>query len=152
VTTTPPSRPSIHEAAGGVETFFRLAKAMHAHMEHDDVLGARFGRASASHVPHLAMWLVEVFGGPKLYSETLGDIGEMLARHANLDITEPERARFVEVACRAAEEVVPSHAREVLAPFRNYIEWGSHVAVTNSKPDHVADPGAGVPVFGWDEA
>lgn len=142
---------SVYEAAGGVETFFRLAKAMHTHMKHDDVLGARFGRASASHVPHLAMWLVEVFGGPKLYSETLGDIGEMLARHANLDISEIERARFVEVACRAAEEVVPSHARAVLAPFRSYIEWGSHVAVTNAKPGHVADPAAGVPVFGWDE-
>ena len=143
---------SIYAAVGGVETFFRLAHAMHARMQADVLLGPRFARVSAAHVPHLAMWLVEVFGGPKLYTETLGDIGPMLAAHANLTITEDERARFVELACDAAKAVFPAHSAAALTPFRSYVEWGSRVAVSNAQRGHVANPAAGVPRWRSDDA
>ncbi|MEZ4223294.1 MAG: antibiotic biosynthesis monooxygenase [Polyangiaceae bacterium] len=144
------TRQSIYSTLGGAGPFFRLAKRMHELMREDDTIGPLFTHAAPTHVPHLGMWLVEVFGGPKLYSETLGDIGPILSRHANRDITEEQRAAFAACARRAVDEIVPPAQQSARDAIARYVEWGTHVAVSNSRPDHVADPGAGVPSWGWD--
>lgn len=138
---------SLCDAAGGASTFFRLAREMHHEMAKDEVLGERFRNAAPTHVPHLGMWLTEVFGGPKLYSETLGDIGPMLRRHAGQDITEAERQRFLECAVRATNRVIVDPA--LREPIIAYVDWGTTVAVENSKHGHVLDPKAGVPIWSW---
>ncbi len=143
---------TICAAVGGVSTFFKLAKRMHEEMRGDEVIGSLFARAAESHVPHLGMWLCEVFGGPKLYSETFGDIGPMLARHAGLDISERQRAAFVACATRAVNAVVAADQQAARQAIVSYIEWGTHVAVANSKPDHIADPIAGVPTWDWNSS
>ena len=131
---------------GGASTLFRIAKDMHEAMKADSVVGSMFARAADTHVPHLGMWLCEVFGGPALYSETLGDIGPILNRHAKLDIAEAQRAALLACAKRTVERhVEPGRARDAII---DYFDWGTHVAVDNSKPDHVLDPSAGVPK--WD--
>ncbi|WP_075098002.1 antibiotic biosynthesis monooxygenase [Sandaracinus amylolyticus] len=143
------SRSTIFDAAGGVATFFRLAHEMHARMKADALLGPHFARAAESHVPHLAMWLVEVFGGPKLYSETLGDIAPILRRHAGLRIDDAQRERFVRVAADAAAHVVADvRAREAIV---RYVAWGARVAQENSAPERVPNAQAGVPTWGWDD-
>jgi hemoglobin len=139
---------SLCDAAGGPATFFRLAREMHHEMASDDLLGERFRRAAPTHVPHLGMWLTEVFGGPKLYSQTLGDIGPMLRRHAGQDISETERKRFFDCASRAALRVIDDP--RLRAPILAYLEWGTTIAVENSKPGHVPDAGAGVPHWGYE--
>ena len=141
---------TLFDAMGGAETFFRIARLMHDRMSHDDLLGDKFTKADATHVPHLGMWLCEVFGGPKLYSVTLGDIGLMLARHAGQDIAEGERSRFVAIANQAVADCAPADAHEAVAAISRYFAWGSHIAVTNSCPGHVANPAAGVPTWDWD--
>jgi hemoglobin len=138
---------TLAEAAGGAETFFRIARAMHEEMVADEMLGPRFRSAAETHVTHLGMWLTEVFGGPKLYSATLGDIAPMLRRHAGQNITEVERQRFVACATRAIEHVVADErVREAIVA---YVEWGSKIAVENSRSDHRPDPAAGVPTWAW---
>jgi len=139
---------SIYADVGGTGTFFRLAHEMHERMCSDDLLGAKFSRAAETHVPHLAMWLIEVFGGPRIYSETLGDIGAMLRRHADQAITEDERARFVAIA-KAAIAAHVKHPNAALAIAR-YFEWGSKIAVENSRPGHAPDLSAPVPTWGWE--
>lgn len=149
--TTVRSRPTIYEAVGGVATFFSLASQLHEEMKADPLLGPLFARAAESHVPHLAMWLCEVFGGPALYTETLGDITPILARHANLDISEQQRLAFVACAGRAISVVIPPSEESARAAIQSYIEWGTRVAVENAKPGHVPDPTAGVPRWDWPE-
>jgi hemoglobin len=141
---------TIYDAVGGAATFFAVARAMHDAMKDDALLGARFRGAAESHVPHLAMWLCEVFGGPPLYSQTLGDIAPMLARHAGQAIDDLARARFVELARAAAVRCFPAGADRAVDAFTRYVEWGARVAVANSQPGHVADPSAGVPRWSWD--
>ncbi len=101
---------TIYDAMGGAETFFRLARAMHEAMKSDDLLGPKFAHAAPTHVPHLAMWLCEVFGGPKLYSAIYDDIGLILARHGNQDIRVDERERFASIVKQAARDCAPDGA------------------------------------------
>ena len=143
------SSASLCQALGGVGACFRLARELHTLAKRDPLLAPRFASVAPTHVPHLGMWLCEVFGGPKLYSETLDDIGPMLARHAGLYITEPERTRFVDLAADAARLACPDAGEVALAAVSRYFDWGSRVAVENSKPDHVGDPSAGVPSWGF---
>ena len=136
---------SIYEAVGGASTFFRIAKRMHDEMKADETIGSMFSSTAETHVPHLGMWLCEVFGGPTLYSDILGDIGPMLLRHAKRNLTEAQRAAFVSCARRAVEETLGSDHPLERDAIVSYLEWGSHIAVENSKPDHVLDRTAGVP-------
>lgn len=148
-TPTAVRRRTLCDALGGPAAIFSMAHAIHEAMAADDLLGPRFSRAAATHVPHLGMWLCEVFGGPALYTATLGDIGPMLARHANLNITEAERERFVSVAVATIGRLAPSLPESATAAITSYFEWGSGIAVVNSEAGHVPDPSAGVPVWEW---
>jgi hemoglobin len=89
-----------------------------------------------------------VFGGPAEYTQQHGDIAPILARHRGLDIPETHRARFEQLARQAAAEIWPDQP-DVVRAISAYLSWGTHIAVENSKPEHVADPGAGVPRWSW---
>jgi truncated hemoglobin YjbI len=141
---------TICDAMGGPATVFRIARGMHEAAQKDALLGPRFASVLATHVPHLGMWLCEVFGGPKLYSATLDDIGPMLARHANLEITEAERDRFVALAIEVAAATAPSADPEALAAFGRYVTWGARVAMENARTGHIPNPSVGVPTWSWD--
>ncbi len=144
------SSSSICDALGGPEIVFEIANTMHEHMKNDDRLGPLFSKAASTHVPHLGMWLCEVFGGPKLWSAVYSDIGGMLTKHAGKAIPEDLRARFVEIAVRATDECAPQAPAAARKAVADYFEWGSHVAVTNSQPGHELDVDAGVPTWSMD--
>lgn len=141
---------TVCDALGGPEAFFRIARGMHEAVRADALLARRFDAVLATHVPHLGMWLTEVFGGPRLYSTTLGNIGPMLARHAGLEITPEERDRFVQLATEVAAKVAPPEERAALAAFERYVRWGARVAEENARVGHVPSPDAGVPRWSWD--
>jgi len=141
------ARPSIFEAAGGAGAFFRIARDMHAAMKRDELVGELFAHSPPSHVPHLAMWLCEVFGGPPLWTDVLGDIGLMLGKHAGLDLSDAQRTRFRDIATDAAAAHIDD--QKAVDAIGAYFDWGTKVAVENSKPGHVPDPGAGVPRWDW---
>ncbi len=141
-------RRSLCEALGGPAVIFNIAHSMHMKMCADELLGPKFSHAADTHVPHLGMWLTEVFGGPALYSAVFSDISPMLRRHANQSIVDKESARFVELAMSAVSESAPQADQETTAAVQRYFQWGAGVAQENSRPDHEADPKAGVPE--WD--
>jgi hemoglobin len=141
---------TIYEDAGGAPAFEALAEDMHRRMVADDLLGSWFRAAAPTHVEHLAAWLGEVFGGPADYTGAHGDIAGMLARHAGLDIPETYRARFETLAHAAVAERWPDRP-DIVRAISTYLSWGTHVAVTNSRPDHVGNPAAGVPTWGWSD-
>ncbi|MEM9694846.1 MAG: oxidoreductase [Myxococcota bacterium] len=128
---------------GGAETFFELARRLHAAMREDALVGPLFRPSPPAHVPHLAMWLCEVFGGPKLWTKILGDIGRLLSKHANLDLSEERRVRFRDIATGTARELIDDQA--AVEAMGRYFDWGTEIAVANSKPRHIPDPEAGVP-------
>lgn len=144
------STETVFEAAGGTPAFEALAAELHRRMVADDLLGSWFAHAAPSHVAHLSAWLAEVFGGPAGYTAEHGDIGPMLARHAGLDIPETHRARF-EAICHAAVAERWPERPDVVQTVSAYLAWGTHIAVENSRPDHVGNAKAEVPSWGWSD-
>jgi len=91
----------------------------------------------------------EVFGGPPAYSERYGEYDRMISQHLDKGITLEQRARWVTLLCRSADEVgLPADA-EFRAAFSAYLEWGSRLAVENSKPGVHPPPHMPVPRWWW---
>lgn len=80
---------------------------------------------SMDHPERVASWLGQVFGGPPAYSERYGEYDRMISQHLDKALTPEQRARWVLLLARSADEVgLPADA-EFRAAFTAYLEWGS---------------------------
>jgi truncated hemoglobin YjbI len=119
------------------------------HVPEDPLLAPLFGDMSPDHPQRVAKWLGEVFGGPKLYSEGYGGYQRMISQHLGKELSEEQRARWVQLICLSAEEAgLPSDA-EFQAAFRSYIEWGSRLALENSQSGANPPPQMPMPRWWW---
>lgn len=145
-----PDHPTLFAYAGGRQAILRLADAHYRRCLTDPVLREVFGTtARPNHTKHLADWLTEVFGGERLYTQLHDGHGTLLAHHANLQIQEHQRARFVEVFLEAADEVgLPSDER-FRARLLDYLQWGSQIAREVSQPGADITTDQPVPVWDW---
>ncbi|MFJ8197646.1 group II truncated hemoglobin [Streptomyces sp. NPDC096152] len=144
--------PTLYAWAGGAEAFSRLTDVFYAKVVEDDLLAPLFADLPAEHARHVALWLAEVFGGPAAYSETQGGHSHMVARHAGLGITEPQRRRWVELVQDAADEAgLPTDA-EFRSAFLAYVEWGTRLAVHFSAPGATPPAPQPVPKWSWGAA
>jgi truncated hemoglobin YjbI len=140
--------PSLFEWAGGSQALLRLTRCFYAeHVPRDALLGPLFAGMQPDHPERVAAWLGEVFGGPAVYSERYGGYVRMLRQHLDRALTEEQRARWVLLLCRAADEVGLPADPEFRAAFVSYLEWGSRIAKENSAPG--AEPPAQMPVPKW---
>lgn len=142
---------SFLDHVGGEDAVARLVGAWYPTVLADPLLHPLFGDGSPAHVRHLTAFLVEVFGGPPTYTDSLGGFPELLAHHWGKQIREDQRARFVELMERAADDVGwPDDAR-TRAALRGYLDFGTAVAVQNSFAEDPADlhPCQEVPRWSW---
>ncbi len=119
---------TVFEAAGGANAFLRMARSFYTQVAADPVLAPVFKDMSDAHIEGVALWLGEVFGGPKRHSEERGGYPHIMARHVNRAITEEQRARWAELIIAIARDVLPANEK-VQAWFRSYIVWGSKIAL-----------------------
>jgi hypothetical protein len=71
----------------------------------------------------------------------------MLAEHRGRELSEAQRARWVELLMRSAVEAGLPNDAEFRAAFGSYIEWGSRLAVENSQS--AAHPPEQMPMPHW---
>lgn len=147
---TPP--PTLFDWAGGAEALDRLTRVFYRHALADDLLGPVFAHMPADHPEHVAIWFGEVFGGPAAYTDGHGGYPHMMAKHLGVGITEPQRARWVALIGRAAEEAGLPADPEFRSAFHAYVEWGTRIALANSAAGAAPPPRAPVPKWGWGEA
>jgi hemoglobin len=144
------SVPTLLEWAGGPPALRRMINAFYARVEHDDLLSPFFpGGVSAEHRDHVSIWWIEVFGGPPVYTQTLGGYANMLAHHRGLAITGEQRFRFASLMSLAADDADLPGDPEFRAALVGYLEWGTRIAVHNSQPDAEVLAHAPVPRWGW---
>ena len=142
--------PTVYEWAGGTPAFERWLNVFYDLVEQDELLAPLFGGSvSREHREHVTVWWCEVMGGPALYTEQHGGYEHMLARHRGVDITLERRLRFVTLLSTAADRAGLPADPEFRAAIMGYAEWGSRLALHNSKADAEVAQHAPVPRWGW---
>jgi truncated hemoglobin YjbI len=140
--------PTLFEWAGGAPALLRMTTIFYRQYVPDDpLLGPLFAEMAPNHPERVAAWLGEVFGGPRSYSERFGDYDRMVSRHLGRALTEEQRARWVQLLCKSADDAGLPRDPEWRAAFVAYLEWGSRLALENSQPG--AHPPAHMPVPRW---
>jgi truncated hemoglobin YjbI len=146
----PDREPTLFEWCGGLPALTRMTRIFYEkHVPQDPLLAPLFASMSPDHPVRVARWLGEVFGGPKLYSETYGGYNRMISQHLGKGLTEEKRARWVELISRSAQEAGLPPDPEFQAAFRSYIEWGSRIALENSQPGANPPPNMPMPRWWW---
>jgi hemoglobin len=141
---------TIYEHAGGEAALRRFVDIFYSSVLADPILQPLFGAGRPDHVDHLTAFEVESFGGPDRFTTTLG-FRHLIDVHRGLNITEQQRARFVELYLAAADTAgLPTDTafREAL---RSHVEFGSRVAMQNSHATTDAElhPLREVPKWEW---
>jgi hemoglobin len=142
--------PTLYEWAGGHPAVERMINRFYDRVERDDLLSPFFpGGVSATHREHVTTWWCEVLGGPAEYSEKLGGYPSMLHHHLNLGITPDQRFRFASLMSLAADDAELPADPEFRAALVGYLEWGTRIAMHNSRPGADVVQKAPVPRWGW---
>ena len=139
--------PSLYEWLGGAEVLEALMVKLYQRVSSDELLRPLFGEVPADHPRHVAQFVGEVTGGPDDYTVSRGGHATMLAHHFGRNISEAQRRRWVNLLVDSADEVGLPADPEFRSALVAYLEWGSRMAVMNSKlpPGTVADPDTPMP-------
>jgi len=143
--------PTLYEWAGGNDAFERLTKVFYEKVLKDELLGPVFKNMSSEHAKHVAHFIGEVFGGPPLY--TAGDNGShahMVAHHVGKMLDEEKRKRWLNLLLETADEVGLADDPEFRSAFVGYLEWGSRIAIINSRTDaNPVNESEPMPTWNW---
>lgn len=143
--------PTLYEWIGGSETLNKLTKEFYRRVKKDELLKPIFEKMDDEHPAHVAAFIGEVFGGPKLYSLEHGGHPEMIRHHLNRHLTEDQRRRWISLLLDTYEEMDAPHDPEFASSLLSYLEWGSRLAVINSQPEAKVFENAPMPNWGWGE-
>jgi hemoglobin len=142
--------PSLYEWAGGMTAFETLFQKFYDKVLADELLLPVFRHMSPEHRLHVAHFVAEVFGGPKLYSESEGSHFKMIQKHLSKHLTNEQRKRWIDLLLKTADELNLPDDPEFRSAFMAYLEWGTRIAVINSNTDEVTEsPNVPMPVWGW---
>jgi hemoglobin len=142
--------PTLAEWAGGGAAFQALTERFYQKVPLDSILAPVFADMDPRHAQHVAAFVAQVFGGPPGYTEAGGSHAGMVARHLGRSLTEEQRKRWIALMLETADEVGLPDDPEFRAAFVGYLEWGTRLAVINSRPDAEApQPDLPMPAWGW---
>lgn len=132
-------RPSVYEVAGAEPVITALASVLHERCLEDPMLNHPFPNPlHPQHLDHLAGNLAEVFGGPSLYSQSLGDHSAMLHVHTATGVTTTRRRASSNASLKPPPTVACRETRSSEA-FGAHITWAvsqvhSHARSIRSYP------------------
>src|SRR5271165_4246593 len=109
------AEPTLYEWAGGLPALTRLTRLLYEKLvPADDLLAPLFATMAPGYPQREAAVLAEAFGGPPASPGSTGH-----------DFTEAQRARWVAVATRAADEAGLPADPEFRSALTSYLEWTS---------------------------
>src|SRR5919202_3503982 len=119
---TPSSEPpvdarTVFQAAGGAETFERIVARFYEGVADDPVLRPLYPEDLTASRDHLALFLIQYFGGPSTYSAQRGH-PRLRMRHLPFTIGRRERDAWVRHMTAALEaEALPPPVRDLMADY-----------------------------------
>jgi hemoglobin len=143
-------RPSIYEFAGGDGAWLSFARALHQRCLDDPELNHPFSHSlDPQHLDHLASYLVEVFGGPPVYSQTCGGQSAMLRIHDEV-VPQEWATRFCECFVAAADDAGLPDDAEFRQVLREYVAYASDEIQSFARHGSEGSPEPSVPRWSWD--
>src|ERR1700753_4499046 len=97
--------PTLYEWAGGMPVFTKLFDKFYDKVLADEILEPVFNHMSPQHRLHVAHFVAEVLGGPKVYSETGGSHFKMIQKHLSKHLTQEHRKRWMALLLETADEL-----------------------------------------------
>jgi len=144
-------RPSVFEAAGGGHAFLALAAAHHQRCLDDPVLNHPFSHGGhPDHIPRLAGYWGEVFGGPPAYTQVSDGHSGMLELHSGQGMEDDLGERFLACFIAAADDAGLPQDPELRATLAAYMRWAVDDVMSYDPPDSVVAPGLPMPQWSWD--
>jgi hemoglobin len=140
--------PTLFEWIGGMSAIERLMGLFYRRIRDDALLAPVFEHMAPEHADHVARFVAEVLGGPKAYSAELGGHPAMIRKHVGRALTEEQRQRWMQLLLHCADECGVPDDPEFRSAFMSYLEWGTRLAVINSRPG--ADVSGEAPMPSWD--
>jgi hemoglobin len=143
--------PTVYERAGGQDAIEKLTTVFYAKVLRDDLLGDLFRNMSSEHAKHVARFISEVLGGPKLYTgESKRSHAHMISRHVGRKLDETQRKRWVQLVLESADEIGMPDDPEFRSALVGYLEWGSRMVVHSSQAsENPIDENTPMPKWGW---
>jgi hemoglobin len=147
------SVPTLYSWSGASEALERLTAVFYKKVAEDDLLKEVFMNMSPHHAKHVAHFIGEVFGGPKLYTnDDQGSHAAMVGHHVGKRLTERQRQQWIKLLLQSADEVGLPDDPEYRSALVGYLEWGSRLAVINSNvTENPVKEGEPMPKWGWGE-
>jgi hemoglobin len=110
---------TVYEAVGGEETFVRLVEAFYDGVEKDPILRPLYPADLGPSKRHLALFLMQYFGGPRTYLTERGH-PRLRARHLAFPIDQAARDAWVHHMSAALDTIgLPPAAQD---EFLRYFE------------------------------
>jgi hemoglobin len=141
-------RPTIYEAAGGLDAFVRIAHAWHARCLADPIVSHAFSHGYHSqHTERLAAYWAEALGGPPTYTASIGDESNVIRMHAgngeHAEMDERAQACFA----LALEDADLPDDSELRGTLQAYFRWATNTM--SRYPRSPDDVPAGLPLARW---
>jgi CDGSH-type Zn-finger protein len=115
--------PTLFEWAGGLPALTRMTRLLYeTHVPADDLLAPLFATMAPGHPQREAAVLAEAFGGPPALAGTPAHAPQTFPG------TEAQRARWVTLATRAADEAHLPADPEFRSALTSYLEWSSRAS------------------------
>lgn len=143
--------PTLYEWAGGMEHIEHWITHFYGKVVEDPLLEPLFREMDSKHQQHVAWFIAEVLGGPPTYSRERKGHATMVRHHLNKNITEQQRKRWMHLLMESADETGLPDDPEFRSALVSYIEWGTRLAVINSKPGEDPSADEPMPKWGWGE-
>jgi hemoglobin len=121
---------SLYERVGGDEFFFSLVERFYAAVEHDPVLRPLYPADLEPPIRHLALFLIQYWGGPRTYSDERGH-PRLRMRHVRFSIGNQERDAWLRHML-AAVEASSASPRDALA-LRDYFHAAAYSLVNQAQ-------------------
>jgi hemoglobin len=145
------SVPTLFEWMGGESALKMLVTEFYDRVRRDSILAPVFATMGPEHPAHVAAFIGEVFGGPKMYSSNFGGHAGMIRHHMHRSLTETQRRHWISLLLDTYRELRLPDDPEFMSALVGYLEWGSRLAVINSQPDLPLPEPAPMPHWGWGE-
>ena len=145
------TRPTLFEAIGGQAGVLHLAHAWHKRVLADIVVAHAFSHGyHPQHTERLAAYWGEAWGGPRLYSNQMGNESTVVRMHSGNGDHEEMDERAIGCFAQALQDVGIEDARlrQVLLDYFTWTTTTTMAAYPNSKLD--VPVGLAMPCWSWE--